>query len=86
MTTSVSAACGAVYNPDDVTVPVPFETTHVTPVLEDPATVAENCCCHFSGIATDVGEMLIETSWDADTLTVAAADDIPFAALTAFTV
>ena len=74
------------YSPDCVTVPVPLEIAHVTPVLEDPETVAENCCCHFSGSAVDVGEMLIEIAWDAETLTVAEADDALLAALTAFTV
>ena len=48
--------------------------------------MAENCCCHFSGIATDVGDMLIETVWDADTLTLAEADVELLAALTAMTV
>lgn len=67
-------------------VPVPFETVQVTPVLAEPETVAENCCCHFSGIATDVGDMLIETVWDADTLTLAEADVELLAALTAMTV
>ena len=67
-------------------VPVPFDTVQVTPVLADPETMAENCCCHFSGIATDVGDMLIETVWDADTLTLAEADVELLAALTAMTV
>jgi hypothetical protein len=75
-----------VYNPDCVMVPVPFETVHVTPVLVDPDTMAENCCCHVSGIATDIGEMLIETVCGADTLTVAEADIALFAALAAVTV
>jgi hypothetical protein len=48
--------------------------------------MAENCCCHFSGIASDAGEMLIETGCGADTLTVAEADVELFAALTAVTV
>jgi hypothetical protein len=48
--------------------------------------MAENCCCHFSGIASDVGEMLIETVCGADTLTVAEADVELLAALTALTV
>jgi hypothetical protein len=48
--------------------------------------MAENCCCHFCGIASDVGEMLIETGCGADTLTVAEADLELFAALTAMTV
>ena len=65
---------------------MPFETVQVTPVLAEPETVAENCCCHFSGIATDVGDMLIETVWDADTLTLAEADVELLAALTAMTV
>jgi hypothetical protein len=65
---------------------VPFETVQVTPVLAEPETVAENCCCHFSGIATDVGDMLIETVWGADTLTLAEADVELLAALTAMTV
>jgi hypothetical protein len=69
-----------------VIVPVPFETVQVTPVLADPEIMAENCCCHFSGIASDVGEMLIETGCGADTLTVAEADLELFAALTAMTV
>ena len=67
-------------------VPVPFDTVQVTPVLADPETMAENCCCHFSGIATDVGDMLIETVWGADTLTLAEADVELLAALTAMTV
>jgi hypothetical protein len=55
-------------------------------VLADPETVAENCCCHFSGIASDVGDMLIDTVCSADTLTVAEADIELFSALTALTV
>jgi hypothetical protein len=69
-----------------VIVPVPFETVHVTPVLADPETVAENCCCHFSGITSDVGDMLMETGCGADTLTVAEADAELLAALAAMTV
>ena len=65
---------------------MPFETIQVTPVLADPETVTENCCCHFSGIASDVGDMLIETGCGADTLTVAEADVELFAALRAVTV
>jgi hypothetical protein len=69
-----------------VIVPVAFETVQVTPVLADPETMGENCCCHFSGIVSDVGDMLIETVCSADTLTVAVADVELFAALTALTV
>jgi len=69
-----------------VIVPVPFETVQVTPVLADPETMAENCCCHFSGIARDVGDMLIETVCTADTLTIAEPDAELFAELTALTV
>ena len=65
---------------------MPFETIQVTPELAEPETVAENCCCHFSGIASDVGDMLIETGCGADTLTVAEADVELFAALRAVTV
>ena len=65
---------------------MPFETVQDTPVLADPETMAENCCCHFSGIASDEGEMLIETVCGADTLTVAVAEVELFAALTALTV
>jgi hypothetical protein len=75
-----------VYSPDRLIVPVPFAIAHVTPVLVEPDTAAENCCCHFSGIATNVGEIVIETVWGADTLTVAEADIVLFAALTAVTV
>jgi hypothetical protein len=68
-----------------VIVPVPFETVHATPVLVDPETMAENCCCQFSGIASNAGEMLIETVCGADTLTVAVAEVELFAALRAVT-
>src|SRR5579884_3685761 len=86
VTTSLSAACGAVYRPDCVIVPVPWATVHVTPVFVDPETVAVNCCVHFAGIATLVGEMAIATFCGTVTATVAAADAVPSAALTAVTV
>src|ERR1700756_1138706 len=67
-------------------VPVPLAIAHVTLVLEEPDTEAENCCCHFSGIATVVGEMLTEIGCGADTFTIAEADFVESAALTAVTV
>ena len=86
VTTSVSAAWGAVYSPDWSIVPVPFAMVHLTPVLDEPDTAAENCCCHLSGRATDVGEILIDTVCGADTLTTAEADVVLLAALVAVTV
>jgi len=58
----------------------------MTPVLLAPETVAENCCCHFSGIASVEGEMPTTMLGGGVTLTEAEPDDVPFAALTAVTV
>jgi hypothetical protein len=41
-------------------VPLPCVTAHVTAVLLVPTTVAANACCHFSGIAVEVGEIVTE--------------------------
>jgi hypothetical protein len=69
-----------------VIVPVPLATAHVTALLVVPEIPAANCCCHLSGIATVVGEMVIETTAGSVTLTVAEADLVASAALTAVTV
>jgi hypothetical protein len=54
-------------------------------VLLEPETFATNCCCHFCGIETVVGEMLTEIA-GTDTLAVAEADFVGSATLTAFIV
>jgi len=61
-------------------------TAQVTAVLLEPETIAANCCCHFSGIATALGEMLTPIVWGGDTLTVAEAVLVMSATLAAVTV
>jgi hypothetical protein len=75
-----------VYSPDWVIVPVPCVTAHVIAVLLEPETVAANCCCHFSGIETVVGEMPTVMACGRDTVTIAEADFVVSATLTAVTV
>jgi hypothetical protein len=83
---SVSRACGAVYSPDSVIVPVPFVTDQVTAVSLEPETVAANCCCPFWAMESEAGEILTEIVCAADTLTIAEADFVVSAPLTAITV
>jgi len=59
----VGTVAGAVYKPDDVMVPhdpdtqpVP-ETVHVTAVLEEPVTEAVNCCCPFTAMVAELGDI-----------------------------
>ena len=66
-------------------VPLPCVTAHVTPVLVDPEIVAANCCCHISGNAVEVGEILMATVCEL-TATEAETDFVRSAVLTAFTV
>ena len=61
---------GAVYKPDEVTVPVvvlppatPF-TDHVVPVLLVPETVAVNCCLAPTCKVAEVGEIVTEIADD----------------------
>lgn len=61
--------------------PFPCEIVQVTAVFVEPETVAANCCCHFSGIATVAGEILTETLCAAATVMLAAALFVGSAAL-----
>ena len=85
VTVSVSTACGAVNKPVVAIVPVPCVTAQLTAVFEEPETIAENCSVHLSGIDMEFGEMLTDTVGAEVTLTVATADLVGSAALTAET-
>jgi hypothetical protein len=75
---------GAVYNPDDDTVPP--VALHVTAVLLEPVTVALNCCVPPVLSDADVGETPTAITTGAVTVTVADADLVVSAALVAVTV
>jgi hypothetical protein len=75
----VPAVNGAVYKPDEDTVP-PL-AVHVTDVLLEPVTVAVNCFVPPVSNEADVG--LIETATGTDTVTAAVADFVESATLAA---
>ena len=74
---------GAVYRPEEMLPPV---TDQVTAVLLEPVTVAVNCCVPPIRIEDEVGEIVIDTTGAALTVTVAEADLELSATLVAFTV
>ena len=65
---------------------LPAVADQVTAVLLLPLTVAVNCCVPPVNSEEEVGEIVIETTGGALTVTVAAADLVVSAALVAFTV
>jgi hypothetical protein len=73
---------GAVYKPDEDTVP-PL-AVHVTDVLLEPVTVAVNCCVAPVCSDPEVGLIVIATG--TVTVTVAEADFVESATLVAVTV
>ena len=83
---------GAVYNPAVEIVPVvvfppvTLFTCQVTAVLEDPVTVAVNCCVAVVCTEADVGDTETLTATAAVTVTVAEADLVVSACEIAFTV
>jgi hypothetical protein len=81
----VPAVLGAVYNPDDDTVPP--VALQVTAVFVEPDTVAENCCVPPVVSDAEVGEIAIVMSPRPLELTetVAEADFVVSAALVAVT-
>jgi hypothetical protein len=81
----VPVVLGAVYRPDDETVPAVAD--QVTDVLVDPATVAVNCWVPAGRIAEDVGLMDTETGGGCEvTVILADADLVLSATLVAVTV
>jgi hypothetical protein len=74
---------GAVYSPEDDTVPP--VALHVTAVLSEPVTVAVNCCVAPGASAAEVGERVTTTPAGAVTVTAAEADFVVSTALVAVT-
>jgi hypothetical protein len=81
--TSFSIACGAVYKPDWLIVPLPCVTAHVTAVFDMPETAAVNCTCCVECKETVPGETLTATVCGTLTMTIAEADFVVSALLTA---
>ena len=75
---------GAVYRPLEETLPAVAD--QFTAVLLLPPTVAVNCCVLPVRREDEVGEIVIDTTGAALTVTVAEADLVLSAALVAFTV
>ena len=74
---------GAVYSPEEM---LPAVADQVTAVLLFPLAEAVNCCVPPVRIEDEVGEIVIDTTGAALTVTVAEADLVLSATLVAFTV
>jgi len=71
-----------VYSPEEM---LPAVADQVTAVLLEPATVAVNCCVPPVNSEEEVGEIVIDTTGGALTVTAAEADLVVSAMLVAVT-